>query len=327
MLRIIRNNSPYTVIILFIFTLLAKLQALSHPVAPVVPEHHVFFGAVVDFLNILFRGNAFAFTLFTAVMLFAQAIYLNALFVTDKLLDKPNYVVAYLYIALTSILPSFNYFNEQLLVNWCMIGSIGIALGIHHHSLPRKHIFNAGFLIGLSTLIHFQAIAFVFVILIALLFLRTFNIAEWLVAVMGIVTPVYMYACVLFLVDKFPELSYWPQIGVSLPRHIANPGYLIGTLISILVLFACGAYAVQDNLYKAGIYNRRMWTTVYVYLFLSILAAIGTDISEKSVWLMAIPALSMIIAPALIIEKTKWFSNFAFYFSLLLIIYCQWLVN
>jgi hypothetical protein len=64
-----------------------------------------------------------------------------------------------------------------------------------------------------------------------------------------------------------------------------------------------------------------------VYLFLSILVAIGTDISEKSVWLLAIPALSMIIAPALIIEKTKWFSNFAFYFSLLLVIYCQWLVN
>lgn len=327
MLNIIRNNSPYTVIILFIFTMLVKLQPLGHPVAPVVPEHHELYGAIVNGINYVLRGNAFAYTLLTTIMLFGQAIYLNASFVANKLLDKPTYVVAYLYIALTSILPYFNYFNELMLVNWCMIAGLDFAFGMHQHTQPRKQIFNAGFIIGLAPLIHFQAVVYCLILLVAILFLRAFNIAEWLVGILGLLTPIYLYACILFLVDKFPELTHWPELGFSLPRHIANPGYLIGTLIGLMVLFACGAYAVQGSIYKAGIYNRRMWTTIFIFLFLSLLAAIGTDISEKSVWLMTIPALSMIIAPALIIEKTKWFSNFAFYFSLLLVIYCQWLTN
>lgn len=327
MLQIIRNNSPYTVIILFIFALLVKLQALSHPVAPVMPEHHVLSACIISLFDFVLRGNAFAYTLLTVAMLFGQAIYLNASFVKNKLLDKPNYVVAYLYIAFTSILPAFNYFSEMVLLNWCMIAGIDFILSFHQHNQPRKHIFNAGFILGIAPVIHFQASIYVLLLFVALLFLRMFNIGEWLVALMGCLTPVYIYGCLLFLFDKFHELSYWPQIGFSLPRHIANPWYLIGSIVGLLILFSGGIIAAQGSMYKAGIYNRRMWTTVYLYLLLSIIIAVGTDISEKSAWLIVMPALSLIIAPALIIEKTKWFSNFAFYFSLLLVLYCQWLVN
>ncbi len=323
MLHLVRNNSPYTVIILFIVTLLVKLQALSHPALPVVQEHHVLFSAVVGFFNFFFRNSAFAFTMLAAIMLYGQAIYLNAVSVKHRLQAKPTYVVAFLYILLTSLYPPFSSFSETLLVNWCLIAGIDMLLGFHQAAQPRKHIFNTGFVLSIAGILHFQAVAYLLLLFVVLLMLRTFNVGEWIVGIVGYLTPFYLYTAILFLVDKLPTLKLWPEIGMSLPRNISNPLYLIGTVVGVVILFFSGIYMLQGYMPKASVYMRRMWSSIAAFLFMSIAVAIGTDISETSIWLVAMPALSLIIAPALSVEKTKWFSNFAFYFSLLLVLFCQ----
>lgn len=327
MLQLIRNNSPYTVIILLIFTLIAKLQALGSPAVPFVPEHHVLFQAVVNTLSFVLRGNAFAYTMFAALMIFAQAIYLNSVFVNHHLAGKPNYTTAFLYIVFTSLLPEFTYFSEVLLLNWCIIGGIDLLLGFHHTNKPRMQVYNAGFLFCVAALLHFQAVAYFFVIFAALLLLRSFNPGEWAVAIIGFLTPVYLYAGTLFLFDKLDTMRYMPHIGLSLPGNIKDPLYVFGTIVAILVLFVMGIYALQEWLVRGGVYIRRMWTTIATTFFLSILVCVGTDITEKSIWVVVMPAISVIVTPALMVEKTKWFSNFAFYFSLLLLVFCQLTVN
>lgn len=327
MLSLVRNNSPYTVIILLIITLLVKLQALGHPVAPFVPEHHIFFQTIVDIFNVVLRGNAFAFTLLAAVMIFAQSLYLNSIFVNRRLAGKPTYTTAFIYIVLTSILPEFTYFSEILLLNWCIIGGIDALLGFHQTNKPRMQVFNTGFIFSIAALLHFQTVGYFLLIFIALLLLRTFNPGEWAVAIIGYLTPIYLFTGTLFLFDKLDVIQYLPQIGLSLPRQIKDPLYVFGTITGILVLFVMGIYGLQDWIHKGGVYTRRMWTTIAFTFFISILVAIGTDISEKSIWLVVMPAISVIVTPALMVEKTKWFSNFAFYFSLLLLVFCQLAVN
>ncbi len=327
MLSLVRNNSPYTVIILLIITLLVKLQALGHPVAPFVPEHHIFFQTIVDIFNVVLRGNAFAYTLLAAVMIFAQSLYLNSIFVNRRLAGKPTYTTAFLYIILTSILPEFTYFSEILLLNWCIIGGLDSLLGFHQTNKPRMHVFNTGFIFSVAALLHFQTAGYFLLIFIALLLLRTFNPGEWAVAIIGYLTPIYLFTGTLFLFDKLDTIQYLPQIGLSLPRQIKDPLYVFGTITGILVLFVMGIYGLQDWIHKGGVYTRRMWTTIAFAFFISILIAIGTDILEKSIWLVVMPAISIIVTPALMVEKTKWFSNFAFYFSLLLLVFCQLVVN
>ncbi|MBS1781347.1 MAG: hypothetical protein JST70_18615 [Bacteroidetes bacterium] len=323
MLHLVRNNSPYTVIILFIFTLVAKLQALSAPVAPLVPANHEFFHAVVSMLDVVLRGSAFGYTLLGAIMLFGQAIYLNSVCIRYKLLSKPTYLIAYMYIVLTSVLPAFTYFGEVMLVNWCMIGCLDFVLRLPHTSQPRIHIFNGAFLASMAAVLHFQAVAFIILLFAAIAFLRPFNIGEWMVAIVGYITPLYLYAGILFLFDKEKALLHWPEYGWSLPGHLNAPLYLIGTLIGILTLTISGIFVLQSFVSKGSIYTRRIWSSIAVFLFMAVAVSLITDISEKNAWLMVMIPLSIIIAPALSVEKTKSFSNFAFYFSLVLLIFCQ----
>ncbi|OSZ78757.1 hypothetical protein CAP35_11065 [Chitinophagaceae bacterium IBVUCB1] len=327
MLPLVRNNSPYTVIILLIFTLIAKLQSLGSPMAPFVPEQHILFQTITGILNYILRGNAFAYTLLAALMIFGQALYLNSVFVKHKLAGKPNYTTAFLYIVLTSILPEFTYFSEILLLNWCVIGGIDLLLGYHQTNKPRMHVFNTGFIFSVAALLHFQAVGYLFVVFAALLLLRSFNPGEWAVALIGYFTPIYLYAGTLFLFDKLDAFQYMMQVSISLPSSIKDPLYVFGTITGILVLFVMGIYALQDWLVRGGVYIRRMWTTIATTFLLSVLLAAASDIAEKSIWIVVMPAIAMIVTPALMVEKTKWFSNFAFYFSLLLLVFCQLAVN
>jgi hypothetical protein len=63
---------------------------------------------------------------------------------------------------------------------------------------------------------------------------------------------------------------------------------------------------------------------MFILLIISFVVSSTTDEVIKNIWLIAIPAAALIISHALYLEKSKWFSNFAFYFSLLILIVCQW---
>jgi hypothetical protein len=81
---------------------------------------------------------------------------------------------------------------------------------------------------------------------------------------------------------------------------------------------------MQENVALSNIYVRRDWTAISFYLIISLLVAIITDVAIKSTWLIAMPGLSIIISHGLLLEKNKRFSNFIFYFSLLLLLFCLW---
>ena len=322
MLRLFRNNSPFTVIILFIFALLVKIQVLLHPYAPDPAAGHFLYNYILRAFNIVFRHNAFAFTLFAIFILFIQSLYLKSIATRHKLFPRYTYVPAFVYLLLTSIYQPFNSFNETLLLNWLLLGAVDIMFGFTQTTQPRKLIFNASFLLSLAALFQFTLLSFFLLLLVGMVMFRSFSLGEWSVALMGYITPFYFLAGILFLVDKFYLYSQWPHIGFSLSGHVTSIFYLIITLIGILILLASGIFAMQKNVAMSNIYVRRDWIAISFYLILSIVNAFLTDHSIKSAWLITIPALSIIISHALLLEKNKRFSNFIFYFSLVFLIFC-----
>ncbi|MEZ5015648.1 MAG: DUF6427 family protein [Flavipsychrobacter sp.] len=326
MLQLIRNNSPFTVIILFIFTILVKMQFLLHPVAPVVTQNFLF-EQVVTFFDLILFNNAFAYTLLAIIMLFGQAIYLNAIAIRHKLYGKQTYYVAFLYLSLTSLYPAFNYFSEVLLANWFIISALNIILNIHQTSKPRSGIFNIGFLISMAAILHAPSVFLFLLVFVSVSLLRRFNPSEWLVGLVGYLTPIYFFVTFLYLFNMLDELPGWIHLGISLPRRIPDPIYIIGLVVGVIMLLSMGTYSLQKQIVRASIFTRRGWTVIASMLFFSMLVAVFTPFEVRSGWLIALPALSLVVAPALYSEKNKLFSNFVFYFSLLLIVYCQFTAN
>ena len=324
MLRLVRNNNPFTVLLLFIFTLVLKFRVLFNPVVPKLIPNHFLYNSILKVLHVFLGEFGYAYTFLAIVFLFLQSIYLFNITGKHKLFSHVTYIPAYVYILLTSLYPIFNTFSETLLLNWLLIGGLDVMFGFSVTHQPRKLIFNAGFLICAAALFQFTALAFFLLLLVAMVMFRPFNIGEWSVALMGFLTPVYFLIGVLFLWDKLFLLHQWVHIGFSISPKVAFPKYLGYVLSCLFLLLVSGVYAMQQNVAMSNIYTRRDWTVISFYLIIAIMVAFITDITIGSAWLITLPALSIIVSHAFSVEKNKWFSNFIFYFSLLFIVFCLW---
>jgi len=326
-LQLIKNNNPFTVIILLILTFLLKLGVLLHPHVPLDLPGYFLYNLLLTLLNTVLHGSAAAYTVLGVVMVFLQALYISRIAAVHKLFNRPTYIPAFVYLLLTSLFPNWNYFNETLVINWCILAGIDVLLGFSQTNQPRKRIFNAGFFLCLAALFQFSVTAYLVLLIIGIFMLRPFNLGEWVVALMGYFTPVYFFAGILFLADKLSLFPAWVHIGASIPVHIVAPFYFTILLLGLLTLSVCGLYAMQLQLPKSSIYIRRNWAAILIYCIISIVIAIGTDRIVQSAWLIIVPSLCFVISMGLLLEKNKGFSNFILYFSLVLVVLCQLTIN
>jgi hypothetical protein len=322
-LQIVRNNNPLTVLILLIYALAINWQVLFHPQMPVVPEGDFLFHIITGFLGVVLFQSAFGFTLLSVIMLAIQGIYLNAVANKHKLFYKPTYVTAFVYISLTALSPTFGYFSQPVLINWVLIMLTDAILQLAQSQKPRKIIFNTGFALGIAGLLMFPAMVYILALLAAISILRNLNPGEWMVALLGWITPVYFAAGLLYLFDVLHWLPGWVDVGFSLPGSIKNPVFFIGALMGLVTLFAMGTYALQKQLVRVSIFVRRGWTAIAICLFLSFVVGVFTDHTVSMAWLIVMPAFTLVVANAYFAEKNRAFSNFAFYFMLLLVVFCK----
>ncbi len=325
MLRIFRNNSPFTVLVLFIFTLVVKSPALLQPTAPEPLAGHFLYNYLLRGIDVVFRHAGFPYALLAVIMLFMQAIYIKAIASRHKLFPRPTYIPAFVFLLLTSIYPPFNTFSETLVLNWLLLGSVDAMFSFTQTTQPRKLIYNAGFLLCVAALFQFSGLAFFLLLLVSMVLFRPFNLGEWSVAFMGYFTPAYFAACILFLADRLYLFRSWPHLGLSITANVVSPFYLIITIAGIVILSGTGIFAMRQNVALSNIYVRRDWTAISFYFIISTFVAILTDNTIKSAWLIVMPALSIIISHGLLLEKNKRFSNFIFYFSLVFLAMCLWL--
>ncbi len=327
MLQIIRNNSPFTVLILFIFSLLIRLPALSDPVMPLPVEGLPVYNLLLHMTGFLVGGSVFGFTLLTALLLFLQALYLNTIVIRRRLASRPTHIPVYGYLVLTAIFPGFGHFSNLIFVNWCMLGALDMMLRFSQPANPRKHIFNAGFLVGMSTWFHFSSVGFIPLLLLGLLLLRSFNPREWFVILLGICTPVYFLAGLLFLTDRLHELQYWPDPVRALSGRIDISVYTVGAVAGIMAMGAAGLYVLRRQMSRAAVFMRRGWSLVVCYAGMALPVAFFMSGTGGTAWLVLVPALNLIIVQPMYLEKNKRFSNIVCWFSLGFLVFCQLTYN
>ena len=273
-------------------------------------------------MSLVFGQSGFVYSFLAIVGLFLQSLYIKNVATRHKLFPRYTYIPSYVYLLLSSIYPQFSYFGETQIINWLLLGAVDIMFSFTQTTQPRKLIYNAAFLLCLAALFQISLLAFFLLLVVGMVMFRPFNLGEWSVAMMGYTTPIYFLLCILFLFDRFYLIYEWPHVGFSLSTHVASPGLLILTIAGILILSGTGVYAMRQNVPLSNIYVRRDWTAISFYLFISVLVAGLTDAAVKSAWLIVMPALSIIISHAFLLEKNKRFSNFIFYFSLVFLLYC-----
>lgn len=324
MLNVFRNFSPYSVIILLLFAIGFKLQALLHPALPYIDADQVAWSGLMQAFRFILGNSAFACTFFALVNSFGQALYLNKIAANHHLFHKTTYLPAITYLLVSSLYPSWNYLSAPLMCNWLGLLILSNTLQLYATPDPRKKLFNIGCFISLAAFLHFPYIFAIPLLLLALSILRPFKAAEWIIAVLGIVTPVYFLAGLLFLANGLPLLKEIPTLAVALPRQLDHPAAFLSIVSILLVLTVMGAYYLQAFMSRMLIQPKKLWWVVILFALFSAVAGVATVGKEYSQWLTAVPFVALIIANGWLRERFRWIGSLLFYFTLATLIYVQW---
>lgn len=325
MLRLFKSYNPYSVIILFLFAILFKLAILLHPEPVLIAAHsQIVWTKVADFIASVLGNSDFLITFFALINTFGQAIFLNRIANRHHLFPKATYLPALGFILISSLFREWNYLSAALVSNWLLLAMLSSMLQLYNTQDARKQIFNIGCYISLASLLVFPNIVFLLLLFLVLIILRPFKPAEWMVALLGLITPFYFLAALLFLTDQLTLANRVLSVGFSLPSQIKNPEIVLSAFSIILILLVTGFYYLNNHMSRMLIQNKKWWWVVILCFITSLIAGTFTVATGYNQWMAFLAPATLIFTNAWFEERKKWINNLLFYLVVSVIIFVQW---
>ena len=315
-----KSNNPLSFIFLFFYGFLLRFASFLQPKNPVVYKTDgVFYKWVIKSLEILGVSNSFVYPFFSYILIFIQALLLNKYIGQYRMLSRPNFLPALSYILITSVFTSWWQLSAALVVNTFLVWIWGSFLTLYKTNQAKKTLFNIGILLGFSTFIFIPTIYFVFVLLVWLIILRSFDLTEFLVCLLGVSLPYYFLITILFLSDKMEIIKYLFEIQFVVPS-LKQDNWIWYSFATIIIPFIISLVYFQNTISRMLIQARKNWHILMVYLLSSLIVA-GLNGSVKiEYWIIATIPFAAFHSNALFSPKRNLLPNFIHIFSLLYII-------
>jgi len=290
MLSLLKNNSPFVFILLFIFAVLAQLKTVfgdfdfgGYDTLPLFSQ--IFFGGVLA--NKSLWGVAGFLLLFTIVIL-GQ---ISAIQSRYALTGHKNFMPAFFFVFFIAALPSTVSLLQMLIAGIFLLGAIQGIINSQMLDISPFKYFNAGLFISVGTFFYGGLIFFYPVILLSFFSIRGFSGREVLASLLGIFVPfiiVYSLEYILLDVVNF-------DIFKSIVLKVTHLELGINRMISIalLTLFLIPATLVfMKNLPSLALEVRKKNTFFLLIGLLSILIFLLLPVvSFEALLMVALPGV------------------------------------
>ncbi|MBI5856102.1 MAG: hypothetical protein HZB42_00525 [Sphingobacteriales bacterium] len=273
---------------LLIFGILIKLPAFLYPHAAIYGDNDsALYKAITDLINPSAYKNPFLYPVLAFTLLFLQAIMLNRFINEQRMLNQQGHLPGIAYMLISSLYPEWNYFSAPLIANTILIYVLSVLFKTYNQPNAKGSIFNIGLGLGIISFLFFPAASFIIWILFALAIIRPFSLKEWMLCLLGLITPFYFYAVFLFVTDKWSWENILPHISVGAPA-ISQSVWLAGSAFLIILPFLTGGYLVNDSLRRMLIQVRKGWSILVLFLIGAFLVSFINNGSSFEGWIFTI---------------------------------------
>lgn len=306
MTGIFKANNPSNNFFLLLYGLLVKLYLFVQAPPPVLqPADGPLYSSVVIWLQKIFAGSHLQFAFISFILLFIQAMGLNKAVNDQRMLQRPNYLPAMAYLLITSMFPEWYGLSSALVANTILIWVWARLCTLHNNPHAKSSVFNIGLAIGVAAFFYYPAILFTILFIAGIAITRPFRLNEWIIGLLGILTPYYFFAAWLFLSDQW--ITYrLPYAHFTVPVFIQSrwAWAALGLIGPCLII---GSYFVQHNFRRQVVQTRKSWQLMNLYLVVAALVPFVNARNSFSSWiLMAVP-VSLLSACAFFYPERKWF--------------------
>ena len=309
-----KANNPLNNFLLFVYAVALKFYILIDPVVPTIQGlDGVLYRTFLNWLQPAGNHYPVIYSMIAIALLFVQAISLNKLISEQRLFPKLHYLPAMSYLLITSVFSEWNVLSSALIINTLLIWVLSRLCNLYNNPHAKTTLFNIGMATGLATLFYFPSIAFSILIIAGLTITRPFKLPEWLIALVGMITPYYFLGAWFFLADHWDKFRL-PGIAFSLPRFYETALAYTG-IILVLVLISIGMLFTRNNMRRLIVHSRKSWNLIYLYFFVSLFVPFLNAGGTFDYWILTAVPASAFIGAAFFFPQRKWFA-IVFHWSL-----------
>lgn len=306
MIATFKQKNPGNAFILLIYGLFIKFPMFLHPKKPLYNQgDNYIYQFILKILDPFAANAPIIYSLLAFLIIFAQATLLNRIINTLRLFPKPNYLTAMSYMLATSMVADWSTFSAPLLINGLLIWIWYRLVGLYNNNSPKAAIFNVAILVGLLPLIYAPAIAYVLLLVLAIIIMRPFRVTELLVALLGVLTPYYFFFAVLYLTHQWTIDKIVPAFNFYLLK-LPSSLWISGGIVLLLLPFMTGGYYVQDNLNKMLIQARKSWSLLLVMLLVSVLVILINPNNNYVHWMVIVAPIAAFHAATYFYLSASW---------------------
>ncbi len=303
MTGIFKANNPYNNFLLLIYGIVLKIPMFLHPHEPQPQQLDGFLYKA--FLSWLKSAHVLpvVYSVITFLLLYIQALSINKLINSQRLMQKPNYLSGMSYLLITSMFPDWFNLSSPLIVNTLLIPVLFLLSGLHNNNNPKATLFNAGMLIGIASFFYFPSIAFLLLVIVGLVITRPFRLPEWLMVILGIIAPYYFLAAGVFLTEKWKGYRF-PGFSIRVPSFQQHNWAIVAVIIIVLTV-VIGFYFIQDNMRRQVVQTRKCWNLVFLHLLVSLVVPFLNASQGFDYWILTAVPLAMIAGSAFFYPERK----------------------
>ena len=297
MTGIFKANNSYNNLLLLFYGILLKLTVFIHPKVPQPQQIDGFlYKSLLNWLQPIGKGLPVIYSFIAFILLYAQAVYFNKLVNDLRIMQRPHYLTGMSYLLITSLFMEWNVLSSPLIINSLLIWVWSKMSGLYTNPKPKAALFNIGIAIGICTFFYFPSLAFAALIIFGLAITRPFKLAEWLIALFGIITPYYFLLALVFLTDNWKGYKF-PGFAVTNPVFRQSQ-WAYAAIMIILVSSMIGIFYIQQNFRRQLIQARKSWNLIFLYLMVALFVPFVNATHTFDYWILCAVPLSAFLGAA-----------------------------
>jgi hypothetical protein len=277
-----------------------------HPQIPLPQQTDGFlFKLLLSQLSGVGKSIPLIYPLISFILLYTQAITLNALVNQHRLMQKPNYLTGMAYLLITSLFAEWNILSAPLIINSLIIWVWSRMSKLYNEPNPKGSLFNIGMAIGISSFFYFPTISFSVLVIVGLLITRPFKLPEWIVALLGLASPFYFLLAYVYVMDKW-QGYHFPGVAVTLPHFIESRWALVAVII-VLFTTVAGFIYVQKNFRRQLVQARKSWNLIFLYLLIALFVPFINASHSFVYWILSAVPIAVIAGAGFLYPQKRAF--------------------
>ena len=324
-LRIFKGTGPGVISLICITLIAFWASALLNPQIPAAFNYETIPMPLYGFLKQITGNNPLVGVIFSFSMVFLMAFLLVNFNTAVFFINERTFFPALIYILFSGLFPQYQLLNPVLPASVFLLLAIRKIMDGYLKPGTAYCFFDAGILISTGSLFYANLIWFGVLLLIGIVLLRTFNLKEIAISILGLLTPYFLTFSLYYVIGK-DLAALLSLIGNNFLDKSA--GYQFSNLTIVALIFS-GIFILVSIAFLFMLMNTkkiksRKTFSLFIWVFLISIGIyiVLPSVSVEIVWLISIP-VSYFLAHYFVIVKKRLVPEIFFAVMLVIILLIQ----